>query len=147
MEDGGGGGIFKPQDTRLLEDRCKGCHKKIKKNPLKASLKWNNCRHTILGEEDDVVGDDPSVQGELCELLLQIFTGLCTAGWNTKLSGLVSESQCGYQGFIPGKLITSFVTNTCFILTHVFCKNFDFLVQIKTYCKACWGPETPRPSS
>lgn len=40
-----GGGIFKPQDTRLLEDRCRGWQEKKTNYPLNASLKWNNCMH------------------------------------------------------------------------------------------------------
>lgn len=156
------GGIFKPQDTRLLEDRCRGWQeKKQTNNPLNASLKWNNCMHTVFREEDNVVGEDPSVQGELCELQLQILTGLWSAGWNTKLAGVVSESQGGYQGsqaeFIPGKLTNPlwltligwwielwpyqgrfkavFFIFLLFFFDTSFCKNLDFLVQIRLTVK------------
>lgn len=102
-----GGGIFKPQDTRLLEDRWRGWQEKTNKWSSQCLYAWR-LSHTVLREEDNVVVNDPSVPGQLCELQLQIITGLLSAGWNTKLAVVVSESQGGYQGFqvefIPGKL-------------------------------------------
>lgn len=106
--DGGSGGLLKPQDTQLLEDRCRDWLKTLSKPAQSEITACNHLSHTVLREEDDVVRQDPSVQGELCEILLQILTGLWSASWNTKPAVVISESQCGCQGFevvfMTGKL-------------------------------------------
>lgn len=65
---------------------------RLVKNPLKAKyLHARRLLHTVLREEGNVVREDPSVQGELCELLLQILTGLWTASWNMKPAVVISK--------------------------------------------------------
>lgn len=76
---GGCGGVLRPQDTRLVEDRQKtgwlGTLSKSAQRERTAAL----LSRTVLREEGDVVRDDPGVQGELRELLLQILARLWPA--------------------------------------------------------------------
>lgn len=73
QESDDGWGLLKPQDTQLLEDRYRGCYK-----PFQRHLKEKQLPHTVPREEGNVVREDSGIQGELCELLLQIVAGLWT---------------------------------------------------------------------
>lgn len=68
-------GLLKPQDTQLLEDRYRSRYK-----PFQRQRETNAefLHHTVPSKEGDVVREDSGVQGELCELLLQIVAGLWT---------------------------------------------------------------------
>lgn len=71
----GGWGLLTPQDTQLLEDRYRCCHKPFQRQRETTA---GSLPHTVPREEGDVVREDSGVQGELCELLLQIVAGLWT---------------------------------------------------------------------
>lgn len=64
--------------SSVKRDRQKSVRNPFKSRP-KVKEPHGACRLTVLREEDDVVGEDPGVQGELCELLLQVLAGLWTA--------------------------------------------------------------------
>lgn len=92
------GELFKPRDTQLLKDSRRGWLKTLLKR-ARSEIAAQLLSFTVGGEKDDVVGEDPAVQGELRELQLQILTDLWTASWNAKPAVGTSESECGCQGF------------------------------------------------